>query len=108
MNSVDLEQFAPVVDLPIDPGIRRAVLILRCAGINTVESCEGGVGHPSPEPMIYFDGDRAEAERAVSVARANDLPVLFLRRSFQVLRDGGLAPPCWQLVFCPSMTAQSA
>jgi hypothetical protein len=28
-----LEQFAPATDLALDPGIRRAVLVLRSAGI---------------------------------------------------------------------------
>ncbi len=102
----NLEAFAPEVDLPIDPGIRRAVLLLRKYGIHTVESCQGGEGHPSPEPMIFFDGDFKEGARAVAIARGEGLPVLYLRRSWPVETDGSLTPPCWQIVFCPSITAE--
>ena len=37
-DDTDLDAFAPEVDLPLDDGIKRAVLILRRAGIETFES----------------------------------------------------------------------
>ena len=101
----DLERFAPVVDLPIDPGIRRAVLLLRSAGVETLESCEGGEGHACPEPVVMFAGSRADGERAVQIARAAGLPVIYLREAYSVLPSGALTPPCWEMVFCSSMTA---
>ena len=40
----------------LDRGIERAVRILQAAGVETVESCEGGPGHSYPEPTIKFTG----------------------------------------------------
>ena len=37
----DLERFAPDVDLDLDPGIRRAVLLLRRAGVETMRTVRG-------------------------------------------------------------------
>jgi hypothetical protein len=40
-------------DFPdLDPGIRQAVRILREAGVETFESCEGGERHAYPEPTV--------------------------------------------------------
>ena len=38
----------------LDPGIERAVNLLREARVETFESCEGGAGHAFPEPTIRF------------------------------------------------------
>jgi hypothetical protein len=43
---------------PIDLGIVRAVKILRDAGFETFEACEGGGEHAYPEPTVRFDGLR--------------------------------------------------
>src|SRR4051812_9208509 len=48
----DIEAFAPAVDMELDAGIRQAVLILRRAGIETFESCEGGDGHAFEVPTV--------------------------------------------------------
>lgn len=69
-----LEAFAPVVDLDMDPGIRRAVLILRSAGVETFESCEGGAGHAFPDPTIRFDGDAWAGYKAFAVAMEHVRP----------------------------------
>ena len=45
LNPEPLARFAPDIDMPVDQGIRYAVLVLRSSGIDTVESCEGGEGH---------------------------------------------------------------
>ena len=37
-------------------GIRRAVEILQRFGIETFESCEGGIGHSYTEPTVKFYG----------------------------------------------------
>ena len=40
-----LKQFEPEVDMALDVGIRDAVCILRRAGVETYESCDGSGGH---------------------------------------------------------------
>jgi len=67
-------------DSPLDKGIKRYVEILASAGIETYESCEGGDGHPFPEPAVRFHGENSEGFRALAVALQNGLPVLYLRR----------------------------
>ena len=97
-----LEEFAPEVDLPLDAGIRYAVLVLRAAGIETFESCQGGPGHPCPEPMIRFHGDAWAGYRAFAIAMEHGLPVFELRRVHDV-EGGQLHGPWWALVFRPSV-----
>lgn len=82
--------------LPLDPGIERAVHLLREVGIETFESCEGGEGHSSAEPMIRFHGDRSEGYRAVTQAMQHGLPVAALRRTWPI-EDGELTGPWWEL-----------
>ena len=47
-------------DPPLDPKIEQAVLVLRSAGVETFESCEGGEGHAYTEPTIRFHGGQAD------------------------------------------------
>ncbi|MGC9954153.1 MAG: hypothetical protein ABSD21_07730 [Rhizomicrobium sp.] len=94
----DLEKFAPAVDLELDPGIRRFVLVLRSGGIETFESCEGGDGHAFPEPTVRFCGNNGEGFKALSVAMTYGLPVLALRRAWR-MDDGELTGPWWELTF---------
>lgn len=103
----DLERYAPEVDLEIDPGIRRAVLILRRAGVETFESCEGGEGHAFPEPTIKFNGGQGAGFHALSVALDYDLPVSRLQRCYYVQR-GELEGPWWELVFHTKGLSSSA
>ncbi len=98
MINSDLEKYAPSVDLEIDPGIRRFVLILRSGGVDTFESCEGGEGHPFKEPTVRFMGNTAEGYRAFSVAINYGLPVCKLRRYYQVI-DCQLEGPWWEMTF---------
>jgi hypothetical protein len=88
----------PKVDLPLDPGIREAVLLLRAAGIETFESCEGGAGHASPDPIVKFHGNAWSGYHAFSVAMTHGLPVLRLCRVHDC-EDGQLTAPYWMLVF---------
>src|SRR5450631_888939 len=69
---------------PLDAGIERAVSVLRTGGVETFESCEGGEGHPFPEPTIRFHGDGSEGFRALAIAQQNGLQVDQLRRYYQV------------------------
>ncbi len=94
MNSSVLNNFDP----PLDAGIKKAVNILFGAGIETFESCEGGVGHAYAEPVIRFHGDRFEGFRAFTIAMQNNLNVTDLRRIYQII-DGELTGPYWEMVF---------
>src|SRR4051812_22588435 len=93
-----LDEFEPEVDLPIDPGIRYAVLVLRSGGIETFESCEGGVGHAFPDPTVKFFGSSWAGYRALAIAMEYGLPVLRMQRVYGVA-DGQLEGPWWELVF---------
>lgn len=88
------EKFSP----PLDPGIKKAVQILRKHGVETFESCEGGRGHAYPEPTIAFEGEYADGFRAFSVAVQHNLPVFYLRRVYRV-EENELKGPWWELVF---------
>jgi len=59
----------------LDPGIRRAVEILRSEGFATFESCEGGKGHSYAEPTVRFEGDDREGWAALAVLTVAGLPV---------------------------------
>jgi hypothetical protein len=97
-ESASLEDFAPQVDLPLDRGIRRYVLVLRSGGVETYESCDGSTGHAFPEPTIRFSGNNAEGLRALSIAINFGLPVLALRRAWR-MDDGELTGPWWEMTF---------
>jgi hypothetical protein len=82
----------------IDKGIAREVRILWDNGVETFESCEGGPGHPFPEPTIRFHGGQAEGLRALSVALQHGLKVQELRRYYVVI-DGEPTGPHWEMTF---------
>jgi hypothetical protein len=82
----------------LDPGIAPFVTILRDAGVETIESCEGGEGHAASEPTVWFRGERAEGFRALAVCAQHRLPVFALRRTWQI-NDGEPTGPHWELVF---------
>lgn len=88
------DEFSP----PLDPGIARAVIGLWEAGIETYESCEGGLGHSYAEPTVRFHGGREEGFRALAKAMQNGLPVSALRRVWSLV-DGEPTGPTWELVF---------
>lgn len=102
MSNADLAEFEPSVDLPLDPGIRYAVLVLRSGGVETFESCEGGPGHSSPDPMVRFYGSAWAGYHAFAVAMEHGLPVFELQRVYDC-QDGQLAGPWWKLVFRPGV-----
>jgi hypothetical protein len=94
----DLDGFAPSTDMNLDAGIRHAVLVLRRGGVETFESCEGGVGHALPEPTIRFHGNAWAGHKAFAVAMEEGLAVLAVRRSYSVI-DGNLEGPWWEMTF---------
>jgi hypothetical protein len=91
-----------VFETPLDAGITREVEILRAAGIETFESCQGGEGHSYTEPTIRFHGGRGEGFKALSVAIEHGLAVWALRRAWTV-NDGELTGPWWELTFLPKL-----
>jgi hypothetical protein len=91
IQALDWESF-------IDPGIVKAVRLLNANGIYTFESCEGGSGHSYPEPTVRFHGDRTEGFKAVAVALQHALPVISLRRIWQII-EGEPTGPYWEMVF---------
>ena len=84
--------------ITLDAGIAPYVEQLRAANVETFESCEGGDGHAFPVPTVRFYGDKSEGFRALDVALKNGLPVLDLRRYWQVV-DGEPYGPHWELAF---------
>lgn len=86
----------------LDPGIREAVEVLRRAGIETFESCQGGPGHAMPEPTVRFHGERNEGFRALTAALDAGLPVAVLNREWPVL-DGEPTGPYWSMTFAETL-----
>ena len=81
----------------LDGGIKKYVEILRSEGIETYESCEGGKGHPYPEPTICFHGQIEEGFRGLAVALQNGLPVSEIRQ-FWSIEDKQPVGPSWAIV----------
>jgi hypothetical protein len=84
----------------IDPGIRKTVKILFENGVETIESCEGGAGHPFNEATVRFCGGTGAGFHALSVALENGLRVSELRRCY-VIQDGVPVGPHWEMIFLP-------
>jgi hypothetical protein len=85
-------------DPPLDAGIVREVETLCGNGIETYESCEGGVGHCFPEPTVRFHGERSEGFKALAIALQNDLKPSNLRRFWDII-DGEPVGPHWEMTF---------
>lgn len=85
-------------DCPLDRWISYAVKVLRDAGVETYESCEGSKGHSYREPAVRFHGTKAEGFRALAVAQTFGMPVHALRR-FWSIDDGEPTGPYWELTF---------
>ena len=91
----------------LDPGIKAAVERLKACGIETFESCEGGIGHAFTEPTIRFRGTPEAGWRAFSVCLAYGLPVLCLRRVWYVLDANEPTGPDWELVFRERLSSRA-
>jgi hypothetical protein len=91
----------PLPPIPgrLDRGIEPAVRLLQAAGVETFESCEGGKGHAFPEPTIRFRGGPAAGWHALGVCLDHGLPVLHLRRVWDVLDRNDPTGPHWEIVF---------
>src|SRR5579885_945005 len=86
---------------PLDRFISYAVKVLRDAGIETFESCEGGRGHCFHEPTIRFCGNHGKGFAALSAAFDYGLPVASLRRCWMI-QDGQPTGPDWEMTFVKS------
>jgi hypothetical protein len=84
----------------LDQGIRREVEVLWEAGIETFESCQGGAGHSSPEPVVRFHGQWPEGLKALSAALYAKLRVHTLQRVWRI-EDGEPVGPWWEITFWP-------
>jgi hypothetical protein len=82
----------------IDQGIAHEVCILWDNGVETTESCQGGQGHPFPEPTVRFAGGKAEGMRALGIALQHGLRVTALRRIWVII-DGEVVGPQWEMTF---------
>jgi hypothetical protein len=99
--SRDIENGPSLGDIRgLDTKIAEVVRTLRYHGVETLESCEGGIGHSYPEPTVSFRGSHAEGFRALATAMACGLPVRHLRRVWSVGR--GLEGPIWEMTFVPA------
>lgn len=83
---------------PLDKGIEREVEILAEGGIETYESCEGGIGHSYPEPTVRFHGERSEGFKALAIALQNGLKPSKISRIWTIL-DGEPTGPYWEMTF---------
>lgn len=95
----DPDSFEASLDMALDPGIRRYVLALRDGGVETFESCEGGEGHPLPEPTVRFHGAVSAGYKAYGVACERGLPVASLRLVYPVDEHKVLTGPWWEMTF---------
>jgi len=94
--------------MDLDPGIEAAVRVLRRAGVETFESCQGGPGHTYPDPAVRFLGQRYEGFRALSVAMLGISEIglrLYTLRRIWTIEDGEPTGPYWELVFLPPSRA---
>src|ERR1700687_3685600 len=82
----------------LDSGIANEVRILSENGVETTESCQGGQGHPYPEPTVRFAGGQAEGFRALGIALQHGLKVTELRRVWTI-HDGEPVGPQWEMTF---------
>jgi len=79
-------------DIPLDPGIERAVLFLRNKGIETFESCEGGKGHAYTEPTVRFHGQYDDLLKAAGLLIYYGFPLDSVRRYYSVLWNELVGP----------------
>jgi hypothetical protein len=93
-----LPPFDAKIGRSIDAGIAHEVRILWENGVETCESCQGGQGHPYPEPTIRFLGGQSEGPRALGIALQFKLRVMALRRVWSIV-DGEAVGPIWEMTF---------
>ncbi len=73
--------------------------ILRDAGVETFESCQGGEGHAFPQPTVRFGGNLAAGWKALAVCLDYGWKVRSLRRYWAVTPRGEPTGPEWEIGF---------
>jgi hypothetical protein len=88
----------------LDAGIRFAVRVLHAAGFETCQSCQGGKGHPYPDPTIEMvsTGDDAMGFGALAALQAYGLPVADISIRWPV-RNGLPYERLWAITFYKTM-----
>ncbi len=84
-------------DEPMDPGIICAVRIFQEQGIETCQSCQGGVGHSYEWPTVDIYG---APWKALGIANDFGLPVMAISEQFEIV-DGRPAGHFWRVEFSP-------
>ena len=92
----------PIEVAKLDAGIKETVLFLQSQGVETFESCEGGIGHCFPEPTVRFYGDKFEGLRVTHICLQNALPIQQVRRAFAII-DNEIHQPFWEVTFKASI-----
>ena len=90
-----------LIEAEIDDGILGVVLVLNDAGVKTFSSCQGGGygwGHGYLRPIVCFDGDDSEGERAEKIATDAGYQVFQVQRVWYT-RDGERVGPFWEMEF---------
>lgn len=88
----------------LDPGIRFAVRVLHAHGIDTHQSCQGGLGHAYDGPTVDLGGEihNAEGFAALSALAAFGLPVSSVSYHWSI--DKGLPyENFWRVTFMKPM-----
>lgn len=83
---------------PLDKGIEKEVRILNENGIETYESCEGGIDHAYPEPTVRFHGDKSEGFKALDIALKHNLNVHALKRIWNIIDKEPIGAQ-WEMTF---------
>lgn len=83
----------------LDPKIEYMVRTFQEAGIETYESCQGGVGHAFHHPTIRFSGVYGDGWKAVQVALVHGFRIRQLNR-FWTCIENEMTGPEWEIVFC--------
>lgn len=98
---------------PIDLGIVRAVKILRDAGFDTFEACEGGDAHAYAQPTVRFEGPPGPevAQHALTVLAGLPVRSIGLTWAYEELVHAGNVPqgvlhiaPFWEVTFRAKLT----
>lgn len=100
-NLTYAQAFADGGGMALDRWISYAVKVLREARVETYESCQGGPGHPYPEPTIRFYGTNADGWRALHAALTFGLPAWELRRVWSIQGNEPHGPQ-WAMTFFPA------
>lgn len=104
--STNIHKIHPIEEAKLDEAIKPIVLLLQQHGVETFESCQGGIGHCFPDPTVRFYGDKYEGLRVAHICLQNALPIQQIRRAFDVY-DDELHQPFWEVTFKPGYTVGS-